>query len=330
MSSAQNSQIPNDAPGWYARHRRGELSSVEAEAFARWVAEDENRTAFERLGATWQALDGIGDHPAIARLRKKSRIECQDRHVWVTSRPAVAALLALFAVVSLAGLGWLRFEHHAGERTYRSAIGERSTIELSDGSVVILDTDSIVQVQIEQGLRSVKLVQGRAYFHVAKDPKRPFVVRAKAMAVTALGTQFDVGLRPDQTEVVLTEGRIRIEPKGLFKSNLPVVLSPGQQLVAAAGEQWKVKPIDSAIALSWLKGKLVFSSATIGTISEELNRYSRQKIIVDPSVAQGSMSAVLDATDTETFVRSVEAMGLASAEISPDGTIRLEPLPKKN
>lgn len=322
----QDVSIPVDAAGWYARHRSGPLTSGEAEAFTRWLEIGENRIAFERLGALWGALDDVGGHPEITRLREAAYLGDPGGY----GHRALAAVLAVFAFVSLAGLGWLWLEHRAGQDNYQSAIGERSTVQLDDGSVVVLDTDSIVRVHLEKVQRTVRLVRGRAYFHVAKDPSRPFVVKAGAMTVTALGTQFDVDLRPRKTEIVLTEGAVRIEPKGLFDINEPVVLSPGQGLIAASGEDWKVKPVDGEVALAWLKGKLVFSPATIGVISEELNRYSDRKIIVDPRVADVSMSAVLEAKDRETFVRSVEAMGLARADIQSDGSIRLEPSPKKN
>src|SRR5690606_15969424 len=96
---------------------------------------------------------------------------------------------------------------------FRTAVGERSSITLSDGASVVLNTNSRIEVRYTPERRNVRLLAGQAWFQVAKHPERPFVVEAGDRRVTALGTAFDVRMDSrDSVQVTLAEGKVSVEP----------------------------------------------------------------------------------------------------------------------
>src|SRR5690606_7675607 len=98
-----------------------------------------------------------------------------------------------------------------GPRTFRTGPEQTTTITLPDGSKVTLDEGTVLRADETRRERRLELVEGRAFFRVAKDASRPFVVRARGKTITALGTAFDVSLEAEQVEVTLVEGRVKVE-----------------------------------------------------------------------------------------------------------------------
>src|SRR5690606_15687601 len=119
---------------------------------------------------------------------------------------ASAAVLAIIALV----LGWRHYT--AVEQTlYRTALGDLQEIPLADGSSATLGSDSRMRVSLSHGERRVDLLQGEAFFAVARDPGRPFVVHAGHRRVTVVGTRFDVRREGADLRVVVTRGLVRLE-----------------------------------------------------------------------------------------------------------------------
>lgn len=105
---------------------------------------------------------------------------------------------------------------HSG--LYVTSIGEQTSVELADGSVVQLNTNSQVNVKYDQRTRNVKLLHGEAYFKVSPDTQRPFSVYAGKGRVEAIGTEFSVRLIENDIDVTVAEGRVMLvaleEPAG--------------------------------------------------------------------------------------------------------------------
>ncbi|MFB2350973.1 FecR family protein, partial [Priestia megaterium] len=122
----------------------------------------------------------------------------------------------------------------------------------ADGSRLRLDADSRARVRLSAERRDVELLEGRAFFDVAHDAARPFVVKAGATSVRALGTRFEVGRTGPAVEVTLVEGKVQVEDAG---AKAAVILAPGDQAVverpAAAPRLAKV---DAAAETSWTTG----------------------------------------------------------------------------
>jgi transmembrane sensor len=209
---------------------------------------------------------------------------------------------------------------------------------LKDGSNITLNTASAVRVDLTPAERHVDLERGEAFFVVAKDPSRPFVVKAGNKRIVAVGTQFSVRRDGDDVRVVVTEGTVRLETVSRNRLREPAPgIQPGPSIsdfapVAAAmiaratGGDLLVQNSSMAeveAALSWRNGYLTFHETTLTEAVEEFNRYNTQKIsIEDPLVGAIRISGTFRPTNHEAFVRLLqEAYGIRAQ--SRDGGVAL-------
>jgi transmembrane sensor len=218
-------------------------------------------------------------------------------------------------------------------QAYRTEIGEQRAITLVDGSTITLDTDSEVRVAFSKGRRLVDLTHGQAFFAVAKDHTRPFIVTAGDERVMAVGTAFDVRLEHDGLSVTLREGRVRIEaPDG--QSPQPDTaarvkaadLVPGSKLRTSQHAAWQVARADVMRELSWLHHQLVFDNARLDVVVAEMNRYSSTKIVLgDPALAGVQVGGVFGVDDPDSVADALAHYGLVRVADSTAGRITLLP-----
>ncbi|SFK56603.1 FecR domain-containing protein [Caulobacter sp. UNC279MFTsu5.1] len=312
MSAALQDRAAEVA-AWFARRRAGTLTRDDQNAFQAWLdADPGNREAFEAASDLWDDFDGLRTDPRLMRLREEAKGALGRQRV----RRRIGAIAACAALVLGGVAAWrggrdLLAIIAPQPTTYATRVGQTMSVSLPDGSLAVLDTNSELRAWAPGKTRRLELARGRAFFKVAKDPARPFVVRAGEHSVTALGTQFDVDLRPAAFKVVLSEGRVRVKserPVGGAASS--VDMNAGYQLVARDGN-WNLSRVDTRSAEGWMSGRLVFDDAPLAVIAAELSRYSTAPITVAPDVADRRMSAVLPTKDPEAFVASAEALGLA-------------------
>src|SRR3984893_17167442 len=141
---------------------------------------------------------------------------------------ALSAAAALLLAVG--GSLYLAFDPN-GE-SYATPAGGLASVPMPDGSHVTLNTDSQIRIALTDTERRVELGHGEAFFEVSKDPKRPFVVRAGDKRVIAVGTKFSVRREGDDIEIVVTEGKVRVEDGAAGRSSrvggsTDVFLTPG-------------------------------------------------------------------------------------------------------
>jgi transmembrane sensor len=302
--------VQDEAAAWFARWRSGAMTSEETAAFEAWRLQ--HQAAFDDVQRLWDGIEGARAHPAVLAMREKA-LRSPNRRIIA----AASVLLAVCAAWAGAHFGLRALLQPAATSTaaseYQTRVGQKSTITLPDGSVVILDADSSIRTLYSAQVRRVTLERGRAYFRVVKNAERPFTVSAGGNTVTALGTEFDVELKPRAFEVMLVSGRVRVQgvPQGV---EVPAVeMTSGFRLVASENHQWNVSRADARSETGWLEGRLVFDEETLVNIASALNRYSTKKIeITDPAVAERRLSAVLTAGDIETFIAAAQKLGLAS------------------
>jgi transmembrane sensor len=247
----------------------------------------------------------------------------------------VAAAVGI-ATVGFYGLGAYK---PLATQSFRTAVGQQATVTLPDGSVVTLNTDTVVRTRADADRRLVYLDKGQAFFRVAHDRRHPFVVAAAGRTVTALGTAFDVRVEGDTLKVVLVEGRVRVAtaappspgrpatPAAVRAVTQPVRstdMEAGSQLVALGETDWRLTRTDAARVTSWTHGKIVFDDATLGDVVAELNRYSSRKIVIaDPSLAGRKLSGIYKPGDIEDFARALKHTGLAELKEESSGEIQI-------
>jgi transmembrane sensor len=198
---------------------------------------------------------------------------------------------------------------------------------MTDGSHVTLNTDSAIRVAVTDRERSVQLERGEAFFDVARDPHRPFIVRAGDKRIVVLGTQFSVRRDGDEVRVAVAEGKVRLEDESgnasaaaIERSSKAGAASVGdarESLVLEAGGIARMggqsvlvqsQPVpDVEDALSWRSGFVIFRNVDLAHAVAEFNRYNGRKIVIqDADVGDIRLSGKFKATNFDAFVRLLE------------------------
>jgi len=306
------------AAAWFARLQADDASAQDRLDFQQWLkADPANGAAWRDVLGTWDSLSSVEHDPDLAALRADALGAVEGRSRRLDRRSlglAAAGVLALVggAVIGRRWLGDARTPPPAAdEPVFTTAVGERSTFSLADNSVITLSTDSAVRVNRWDKERRLTLLRGQAFFQVAKDPSRPFVVAAGDKQVTAVGTAFDVRIEPGRLSVTLVEGRVRIaggSPHGQRR----VEMSAGSRFVAADPADWAISAVDTAKESAWLQGRLVFDGEPLSAVVAEMNRFSERKLaLVDPSLGATPVSGVFKTGQVDAFVAALETYGLA-------------------
>lgn len=300
-----NHQISEEAAGWLVELRTGPVSTSVRKEFDSWVrASPEHLRAFIEMAVLWResgALDpqhrlnveelierdrsegnlveltARGDAPprAIRGGREQARRPAR----WLPRAGWLAVAASLFG--ALVG-GSLLVEQMPAGRTYSTDVGERRSVQLPDGSTVLLDSRSSLKVDFTAATRQVELVHGQALFSVLHDPHRPFLVRAGATVIRDVGTQFDVKQRPDDTVVTVVEGRVSVGGPGRDHRAEPVFISAGEQLDILAGNfSPQLIHVSVGSVVAWTRDQVVLESATLAEAAREFNLYSSRKIVTE-------------------------------------------------
>jgi len=328
----------DQAAAWFARRRSGSWSEADASDFAVWLKADPLHTvawaSYERL---WGRLETVRDDPKILTIRESARRGAARREglrrggrfaaalaagivlgvsVWWTSRTSTTTSAGAPAATGAASNNTTSVPN----RDAATAVGERAVLLLGDGSKVTLNTASAVRADYTGRERRVTLVRGEAFFDVAKDHTRPFIVSAGNRQVIAVGTAFDVRMQERQIKVTLVEGKVRVvraaDSTGVDAIPAPPVpaveLEAGSALVAREDGDDHVEQLDAERATSWTSGRLVFDGEPLADVVAEMNRYSREKLeIADPALNTRRVSGVFEPTSGPAFAKALEAYGIA-------------------
>jgi transmembrane sensor len=334
-STTPGNEIHDDpdsvAASWFARLQGDDVLPEDRRAFERWLNVDvRNTDAWDRTKSIWNDLALLEADASFASLRADalSAVVAPPRTI---NRRAIGTLAAAGVVAAVTGAifgrRWFQASGATGpspeDPVFTTAVGEQSTFRLADNSVVTLSTDSAVRVNHWKTERRLTLLRGQAFFQVAKDASRPFVVAAGDKRVTAVGTAFDVRMEPGKLSVTLVEGRVRIagpSPGG----DRTIEMAAGSRFVAANAADWVVAAVDTAKESSWLQGRLVFDGEPLSAVVDEMNRFSQRKLwIADPRVGATPVSGVFKTGQVDAFVAALRTYGLADVGRTDDKQVEL-------
>jgi transmembrane sensor len=297
----------------------------------RWKeASTANRVAFLRAEAAWEEMGRLKALGAGLPRRTVPTPEALDSiHLGSASETAAAlpvrrpnrAVIGIAAsILAVAGLALASYGlWFTGDR-YATPVGGVASLPLADGSRITLNTDSKVRVIFSGRQRQVDLSQGEAFFEVAPDGNRPFVVQAGDRRVVAVGTKFSVRREGDVLQVVVTEGHVRVDNGETQRSDgaqaaapdqraAPIMLSPGA-VVRARNEDVVVENHPLAEAeeiLSWRSGYVMFRETRLDAAVAEFNRYNARQILIrDASVAAMQLTGKFRATNSDAFVNLLQ------------------------
>lgn len=329
--------IEEQAQRWFLRSNSGEMTAVEKAEHQHWLQADSmHRIAFQELQNLWDIVGSFAEAPEIVTARQEilrnTGAETKSDKQSLFSRPwtilAMAASL-LLTVITAIQLGQGNFfSAPAPGDIYQTQVGERKTIVLSDGSRVLLDTNTRLVTDYSQQSRRIRLEKGQARFDVVQDKQRPFSVEAGEGVVTALGTTFVIRKTADDVLVTLIEGIVAVARE---KQRITISHAPNdhediaQQLVYSKKGISKADIVDVPEVTSWQRGRLVFDNHSLPEVVAELNRYSDKKIIIaDRSLRSIRVTGVFTAGDDHSAIKALKTYFSMSLGTDPQGNFILK------
>lgn len=309
------SAIDNQALGWRRLQSERSLEGDEQAVLDAWLNEDtRHRGAYVRAAvidnAIAHAVAQRDLYPGEDRYGLRSDTGADGKRRMLLKFGALAAGLAAIGV----GVGTsLRLA--GSEAVLATSKGEFKRVALADTSFANINGGSKLEVKLTSERRQVTLVQGEAWFEVAKDKTKPFVVQAGEVQVRAVGTAFGVRRYAEGAEVLVTEGTVEVWT-GAAKARLSAgqrSFVPNRTSVIAVAQE----PQEVQRRLAWRGGKLVFTRQTLGEAVADFNRYSSKKIIIaEPSLANKRIFGQYQIDAPEQFAKDIGAYLNVPIEVS--------------
>lgn len=297
QNEPMQTETDNDAAvRWAVRRDAGPLSATEQAELDAWLAEKDSREgALLRAEATLAYLDR---GRALGPLTENAPAPRVSRRMIMTSGLAAAAAVGGVAILS-----------NNAERI-RTKVGEVRRLPLADGSVATVNTDSRLAVLVEPDKRLVQLDAGEAWFQVAHDTTRPFIVEAGDVRVRAVGTAFSVRKHDKGADVLVTEGAVetwvvgREQDRARIAAGAKTVVETKKTQIAVVQA-----PDDVDRALAWRNGELALNGETLGYAVAEINRYNKIQLSVDdPKLAAAPLVGYFRTNEPENFGCAVASM----------------------
>lgn len=327
--TAASELITAEAASWLAQLDSGSFSASDKLALAEWMSRSpRHRDEIRRLESMWSGVDQLIDH-SLPSQAPPSLLAVLA--AWVSLRPASATLASLLVVLMVAVLGESIFTEDAAlsndttqlaqrSFTYAAPRGQQRMIPLNDGSLVYLNSNGIVEVRYDENERQIRLLSGDALFEVAKNPKRPFRVYAGRGRAEAVGTAFMVRLIDREFELIVTEGRVKLdntsfETAAKAQPNSASDLDDLQEVMVTHGQRVSSNDMNNVIAIdeqdiarytAWMYGKHIFQGDTLKFVVDEINRHSSTQIVIaDPALGELRMGGVFELGEVELFLSTL-------------------------
>jgi transmembrane sensor len=287
---------------WFMELREQPQSQEVVTRWLDWCREDPlNRAAFDRARAVWQATSEVRTQDLDLPGRKLATF----RRTW-----RVAPWSAAAAAACVAALGALFIARSQIDPALTTPASVNRFERLADGSVIVLGADSRLLTSFDAHSRRLTLERGEAYFRVARDRNRPFIVSAGGLSVTAVGTAFNVRTAPDRVVVAVSEGTVAIDPsaKAARSSVKPNTRVPAGQQIAVdiSGKNANVMRIEPAAVASWQTGHLQFTREPLRAVLASVNRYSDRHVeLGDPALGELRFTGTVFADRVDDWLRGL-------------------------
>ncbi|MXP40733.1 DUF4880 domain-containing protein [Altererythrobacter soli] len=322
------SSAQDQARDWVLRLDEEPAAAAECDA---WRSLDPaHDQAFREAGRVWDmapALESLIGEDWRSEAEALGRSPLSRAREWAVrgkGRFVLPAALAASLALAVFVPGLFRPPPVEVETT----VAQTQLLPLADGSRVTVGARSDVQVRFSDDERRVTLASGQAFFDVAPDPARPFVVHAGKAEIRVTGTKFDVRRIGDDVEVSVLEGRVELRRRrlaGLLRESEPArVLGAGEGSVLDEGRAFTPTAPAPVVPGEWRSGRLYYSEAPIAEIVADLQRYSTVPIrLADPEVGRMKVTTSFRSSDIDRFVANLEAALPVESRRTADGAITL-------
>lgn len=329
-------ELDSEATSWVVKLDGQRLSAEEFSCFKEWYNQcNSHAEAFAKVASMWGNLDVLSELPLLTSksVPKAGWHEIYQNFSRSLLQPQFSAVFGLLLVVTLSLFYFTQPPRPHPPEIYSTLIGHNKNIDLPDGSKILLNTDSQVEVQYTQKRRILKLLKGEAHFKVAHNAARPFEVYAGTNIVRAVGTAFSVELLPENIEVVVTEGRVQLaslhKEKGRDTETVETQLalvSSGQSAIFADEIETisSLDPEEVDRRLAWRSGSLVFNGEALEDVIAEVSRYTKMKIVIsDPQIRKLKIGGYFKTNETEAMLQALETSFGVSVKYVSDNIVYL-------
>jgi transmembrane sensor len=323
MNSTRQTLIDEEASLWAARIEGSTLTAADRAALDTWLAADVSHRA-ALSGYCQFSADLEEQLPALVATGAITMPEAPARSrgwrfTWIAGTALAAAAIALML--------WLRVG--AGE-SFATLTAQRQTIALADGTQIELNARTTLVATLGRHERHVRLTEGEAFFQVAKDKSRPFIVDTPTGSVRVTGTQFDVRTEgTNQFDVAVREGSVEVRP-GDFSGPEAANVRPlgAGDVLSARTSGVSVRPISVAGVeelLAWRQGRIVCEGMPLRDVLARFGHYHGRVMTASPAAENLSVGGTYSLEDLSGFLNALPDVFPAPLRVitAADGTIRV-------
>ncbi|OZI26408.1 histidine kinase [Bordetella genomosp. 9] len=296
---------------WLVELQGDAVPAAVREEWARWRdAHPDHARAWQRIEAVGGRLQPLASpmHAAVAQATLLGPRSAYRRRI----------IKALTVIVFAGGAGWgleARAPWRVWSADYRTAVGERRELVLADGTKLVLNTDSAIDVRFDAAERRIRLLAGEIFIATAVDravAPRPFLVETTEGTAQALGTEYTVRQQDGDTRIGVYKGAVRVRPRGDAGRALDIQAGYAAIYTAGAIEPPRQEDEDSA---AWKDGFIVAHGMRLDDFIAELARYSPESLSCDPGIAGLRVSGSFPLRDIDQVMRTVGTTLGAQLEI---------------
>lgn len=351
MSSNMNSgnsnnfeeeRIDSEAAEWMIKHDRS-LSPVEQDDFFQWLAKDPRHGEFfAKHRADWDQFDLLVEWRPEHSEKPNPDLLAQHspkKTTWLRwSSYALATAAAIMMIFTVYRQNDISPEYsNESQTTYIVSKNYEYQI-LEDGTELDMKDGAELLVKYTDETRLVQLLKGEVHFTVAKNPNRPFVVVVNDSEIIAVGTAFNIRVEEEVVDVLVTEGRVRVEVSNIPSLDKPIyepILPISQELIVG---QRSILSVDNTLSpvqdvdtetiqkmLSWKHELLDFDSTPLSQVIIAFNQRNEiQFEISDINLETLPITASFRSNNVEGFARLLELTGEANIDRSRKNIITLK------
>ncbi len=318
-----------EAASWIAQLDRDEMTAADLQALREWSARSPKHISeLKRLGQMWYDIDALIEQNIRHTPQSFSLVGTLVSAVKIRPKFAsglVAAIMAAcFSVFLLFNTMNTQSEPIHYQASYSVPPGGNKIVDLSDGSKIHINTNSIIEVEYSSSRRIVRLISGEAHFDVAKDYDRPFQVYAGGNVLEAIGTAFAIRVDDAGTSLIVTEGIVQLRSLLLNEAAESTqindkIQTPASDLVSAGQNIQMPKQITEAPPkikvispesidkkLAWRKGLVIFDGESLSYVVEEVSRYTTTDIIItDPDIREMPFGGVFKTGEVDALLAAL-------------------------
>ena len=288
-------QAISAAARWYARLHSGIATEADRAAWNDWLrADPAHQQAWQQMAAVGEQMASVPGALAAPALRGVER----------SRRQVLRSVVLLASAGSLGWLGWRSEPSQNLLADFRTGVGERREFRLADGSALLLNTDTSVNLRFDGRQRTLELLWGEILVSTAVDPlQRPFKVLTRHGQVLALGTRFIVRSQDSGGEVSVVEKAVEVSSAG---GGSTVRLEAGQSVAFNSRAVGAIRRNDASVG-AWQQGSIIALNRPLAELLADISRYRHGVLRCDARIAQLKVSGAFPIDNTDLALAALES-----------------------